>query len=314
MPNLWNLDQLTRSSAIAVPGETVPAMFWNGAAQRAGQVFMRQKELGLWREWTWAQTAQAVREVGDGLLSLGVQSGDCVSILSNTVVEWVLADLGVLSCGAVCNGIYPTDSSAQTQYLCEDSRTQILFVEDDEQLDKALEVRSRLPLLRKIVVFDAEGLREFSDPDVIDFAALRELGRSHAKTQPQQLDAITLGTIADKCNRRRFGIWIEHRREGRYCNQPIGHSAPQSSAAPIEQGGVNFLLARIEQGTDCPSEVLHTRGLRLKARHTDNRQTAIIGKPLNESETDAQSCERTGTDGYGNGGEIGKPATGFVEH
>ncbi|MEQ1804139.1 MAG: long-chain fatty acid--CoA ligase [Burkholderiaceae bacterium] len=191
MPNLWNLDQLTPSSAIAVPGETLSAMFWNGAAQRAGQVFMRQKELGLWREWTWAQTAQAVREIGDGLLSLGVQPGDCVSILSNTVVEWVLADLGVLSCGAVCNGIYPTDSSAQTHYLCEDSRTQILFVEDDEQLDKALEVRARLPLLRKIVVFDAEGLREFSDPNVIDLAALRGLGRIHAKAQPNQLDERT---------------------------------------------------------------------------------------------------------------------------
>ena len=188
MPNLWNLDKLKPSDAVALPGETLPAMFWNGAAQRAGQVFLRQKELGLWREWTWAQTALAVREIGDGLLGLGLQPGQCVSILSNTVVEWVLADLAVLSCGAVCNGIYPTDSSAQTQYLCEDSGTRILFVEDDEQLDKALEVRARLPLLRKIVVFDSAGLRKFSDPDVIDLAALRELGRSHAKAQPHKLD------------------------------------------------------------------------------------------------------------------------------
>ena len=189
MPNLWNLDHLKPSDAVVLPGETLSAMFWNGTARRADQVFLRQKELGVWREWTWAQTAQAVREIGDGLLSLGLQPGQCVSILSNTVVEWVLADLAVLSCGAVCNGIYPTDSSAQTHYLCEDSGTRILFVEDDEQLDKALEVRSRLPLLRKIVVFDAQGLREFSDPDVIDLAALRALGRSHGKAQPHELDA-----------------------------------------------------------------------------------------------------------------------------
>ena len=188
MSNLWNLDRLKPSDGVVVPGETLPAMFWNGAAQRAGQVFMRQKEYGVWREWTWQQTASAVREIGNGLLSLGLQPGECVSILSNTVVEWVLTDLAVLSCGAVCNGIYPTDSSSQTHYLCEDSATRILFVEDDEQLDKALEVRQRLPLLRRIVVFDTKGLRDFSDPGVIDLAALRELGRNHAKAQPTQLD------------------------------------------------------------------------------------------------------------------------------
>jgi long-chain acyl-CoA synthetase len=188
MSNLWDLGQLQARDQIVVPGETMTAMFWNAAAQRSATVFMRQKKLGLWHEWTWAQTAQAVREIGDGLLSLGLEAGDCASILSNTVVEWVLADLAVLSCGGVSNGIYPTDAASQVHFLCEDSRSSILFVEDDEQLDKALEVRDRLPLLRKIVVFDMEGLRDFKDPHVIDLVHLRELGRQHAKAHPRQLD------------------------------------------------------------------------------------------------------------------------------
>ncbi|MFZ2653201.1 MAG: AMP-binding protein [Burkholderiaceae bacterium] len=191
MRNLWNLNDLRPSDEILVPGETLSSMFWNAAAQRAGQVFMRQKSFGLWRQWTWSQTARAVREIGDGLLSLGLQPGQCASILSNTVVEWVFADLAVLSCGAVCNGIYPTDSASQTHFLCEDSSTCILFVEDDEQLDKALEVRQKLPLLRKIVVFNPKGLRDFSDPQVISLAALRELGRVHAKEHPHELDQRT---------------------------------------------------------------------------------------------------------------------------
>ena len=188
MSNLWDLSQLQPRQEVVVQGETLPAMFWNAARERAPAVFMRQKELGLWREWTWAQTASAVREIGDGLLSLGIEPGECASILSNTVVEWVLADLAVLSCGGVSNGIYPTDAATQVQYLCEDSRTRFLFVEDDEQLDKALEVRGQLPLLRKIIVFDAEGLRDFKDADVIDLVALRELGRLHAKARPGMLD------------------------------------------------------------------------------------------------------------------------------
>jgi long-chain acyl-CoA synthetase len=188
MSNLWDLSHLKARDDIVVAGETLPAMFWNAAAGRAALVFMRQKEFGIWREWTWAQTAQAVREIGDGMLSLGLRPGQCVSILSNTVVEWVLADVAVLSCGAVSNGIYPTDAASQVHYLCEDSRTRFLFVEDDEQLDKVLEVRERLPLLQKIVVFDSEGLRDFHDPQVIDLAGLRELGRIHAKSHPHELD------------------------------------------------------------------------------------------------------------------------------
>ena len=188
MNGLWNAAELKAEARVVVPGETMTAVFWNAAAQRAGRVVMREKQMGLWREWTWAATAEAVREIGDGLLSLGLAPGGRASILANTVVEWVLADLAVLSCGGVSNGIYPTDAPAQVEYLCADSRTAVLFVEDDEQLDKALAVRDRLPLLETIVVFDTEGLRDFADERVLSLAALRERGRAHAAAYPDELD------------------------------------------------------------------------------------------------------------------------------
>ncbi|MEO6897164.1 MAG: long-chain fatty acid--CoA ligase [Caldimonas sp.] len=186
--NLWDAHRLKPRTDIVCAGETVADVFWNGAARRAGRVLMREKKLGLWREWTWARSAEAVREIGDGLLSLGFARGDCASILSNTVVDWVLVDLAILSCGGVSNGIYPTDAPAQVEYLCADSRTQVLFVEDDEQLDKALAVRERLPELETIVVFDTEGLRDFKDERVLSLDALRELGRIRAKSHPFELD------------------------------------------------------------------------------------------------------------------------------
>jgi long-chain acyl-CoA synthetase len=189
MSNLWDLTRLQPREDIVIAGDTIPAMFWNAVVQRGDAVFMRQKKLGIWREWTWNQTAQAVREIGNGLLALGFNLGECASIASNTVVEWVLADLAVLCCGGVSNGIYPTDSAAQLQFLCEDSRTRILFVEDEEQLDKALEVRGALPQLAKIVVFDTEGLRGFHDDGVIGLGRLRELGREYEAQHAQELDA-----------------------------------------------------------------------------------------------------------------------------
>jgi len=187
MSNLWDLSHIQPNNAVVLEGDTIPAMFWNGVDKRGQQVWMRQKELGIWRAWTWQQAAEAVREIAGGLMSLGLPAGGTVSILSNTVIEWVLADLAVLSCGAVSNGIYPTDAASQVQYLCEDSRTTLLFVEDDEQLDKALEVRDQLPKLTKIVVFDMEGLRELNDPGVISLEQLRAMGRDYNAKHPDDL-------------------------------------------------------------------------------------------------------------------------------
>ncbi|MFC5610106.1 AMP-dependent synthetase/ligase [Variovorax soli] len=184
LKGLWDTQHIQPRTGIVVPGETVPAVFWNAVAARGDKVWMRQKHLGIWRTWTWKQTADAVREIAAGLLSLGLAPGECVSILSNTVIEWVLADLAVLSCAGVSNGIYPTDAASQVHYLCEDSQTRVLFVEDDEQLDKALEVRTQLPLLRKIVVFDMEGLRGFHDPGVMSLDDLRALGRAYLQQHP----------------------------------------------------------------------------------------------------------------------------------
>ena len=188
MSNLWDLSHIQPETRVVLEGETIPALFWNGVGQRQDKVWMRQKKLGIWRSWSWNQTGEAVREIAGGLMSLGFAPGECASILSNTVIEWVLADLAVHSCGGVANGIYPTDAASQVHYLCEDSRTTILFVEDDEQLDKALEVRSQLSGLRKIVVFDMEGLRDLDEADVIGLAGLRELGSSYLAQHPDAVE------------------------------------------------------------------------------------------------------------------------------
>ena len=185
MTTLWDLSGIQPNTEIVVPGETMSAMFWNAVKMRGPNVWMRQKHLGIWRSWTWNQTADAVREIAGGLISLGFAKGDTASILGNTVIEWVWADLAILSAGGVSSGIYPTDAASQVQYLCGDSSSSFLFVEDDEQLDKALEVRDALPRLRQIVVFNMEGLRGLNDPDVISLDGLRALGRTYNAQNPE---------------------------------------------------------------------------------------------------------------------------------
>jgi long-chain acyl-CoA synthetase len=171
----------------ALPFSTVPELF----AQRVGELgdrpMMRQKDLGIWRAYSWNEVATIVAEIGAGLASLGFEPGEVASVMANTSREWVWTDLAVLSIGGVCNGIYPTDAASQVQFLCADSASVVLFVEDDEQLDKFLEVRDALPRIRKVVVYDTEGLGGLDDPQVIGLEQLRALGRDHLRTHPDLL-------------------------------------------------------------------------------------------------------------------------------
>ena len=164
--------------------DTIPTMFWHGVKARARKVIFRQKDFGIWKSITWDELGRTAREIGMGLASLGYEPGEVVSILSNTRKEWVYADLGALGAAGVVNGIYPTDAAAQVEYLLSDSGSVYVFVEDDEQLDKVLEVRERLPKLRKIFVFDMEGLHELDDPQVMGLDALRTLGREYDPSHP----------------------------------------------------------------------------------------------------------------------------------
>ncbi len=167
--------------------DTVPKMFWQRVDELGSAVMMRQKDLGLWRAYTWTEVGRAVAEIGAGLACLGFEPGEVASVLANTCREWVWADLAVQSMGGVCNGIYPTDAASQVEYLCTDSHSVFLFVEDDEQLDKYLETRDRLPHVKRVIVFDMKGLHKLDDPAVMSLDALRALGREALSQQPDLL-------------------------------------------------------------------------------------------------------------------------------
>ncbi len=238
MTTLWDLSGIQPNPNVVLEGETIPAMFWNAVRQRGPNIWLRQKHLGLWRSWTWNQTGEAVREIAGGLMSLGFKAGDTASILGNTVIEWVWADLAVLAAGGVSNGIYPTDASSQVHYLCEDSSTSVLFVEDDEQLDKALEVRERLPKIRKIVVFNMEGLRGLDDPNIISLEALRALGRTYNAQHPQAVQQ-----RSDACKPEDLAILV----------YTSGTTGKPKGAMHLHQGlvytvrGFNTLVAQSDQ-------------------------------------------------------------------
>jgi len=170
-------------------GDTVARRFWSAVQLRGDGIALRQKEFGLWQEVSWRACGGHARRIAMALAALGFRPGDTAAILSNTRREWAYADWGVLSAGGVSVGIYPTDAAEQVRFLVQDSGASILFVEDEEQLDKALEVRADCPSLRKVVVFDMDGLHRFSDAGVISLEALEAEGAIHDEQHPGELDA-----------------------------------------------------------------------------------------------------------------------------
>ena len=123
----------------------------------------REKELGIWRSHSWSAFFDAARAIGLGLARLGLKRGEVVSILSEDRKEWIYADLGVQCVGGIVSGIYTTGSAERVAHQVSDSDSRFLIVENDEQLDKFLEIRDRVPGVVKCIVLDRDGLHGFAD-------------------------------------------------------------------------------------------------------------------------------------------------------
>jgi long-chain acyl-CoA synthetase len=179
---------------------TLPALLLQHAQQRPTAVALRKKHLGIWREYTWADYAQRAARVGLGLRALGVGPGDRVAIHSENRPAWLLADLGIQGIGAATVGVYPTSPAAEVEYLLSHCEARVLIAEDEEQVDKVLEVRKQLKHLTKIVVIDPRGLQGLlDDPQLMTLADLEEFGAPGALDEWSRsvaaLDATDVATI-----------------------------------------------------------------------------------------------------------------------
>ncbi len=163
---------------------TVPQLFLEREAKHPERVALRYKHLGIWRDVTWSEYRDKVRQTALGLKALGINEGDRVAVIGENRPEWLYADLGAMSIGAATVGVYTTSAAEQCQYVVEHSAARIYIAEDEEQLDKALIFRDQTPDLEKIVVIDTKGLRDFSDPMVMTFDELMEKGRDLNEKEP----------------------------------------------------------------------------------------------------------------------------------
>jgi len=168
--------------------QTIAGLVPRSAAAHGERVAVRYKRDGAWHDVTYAQMSEIVDELGLGLIGLGIQPGECVSILANTRPEWSYVDLAATSCGAIVVPIYPTNSPEECLWVLSDSGACAVICENEEQLAKIAEIKQQLPNLRAVMVIDpaagdssANGSPTAAQSlEAITLEQLRERGRKHA--------------------------------------------------------------------------------------------------------------------------------------
>lgn len=175
----------------ADPIATVPALLAQRAAAHPSDVVLRNKQRGIWVSVTWADLAIRVRQIGMALLASELAQGDVVAVLSDTRPEAVCADLGALSIGCVSACVGAQDDAERTEHLLRDTGCRLLFVENEEQLDKALVLRDRCPALRRIIIFDMKGLHDLNDAMCESLSAFLARGVAHDSAHPTLWHATT---------------------------------------------------------------------------------------------------------------------------
>jgi len=153
------------------------------------KVAMRVKEYGIWREYTWKEYYEKVKYLSLGLMSLGLERADKVAILGENKPQWYWAELATQAVGGVVVGIFTDCMPSEVKYFIEHSDAKFVIAHDQEQVDKLLQIKGELPLLKKVIYWAPKGVWNYDDPILMSFNQVIEKGMKHEKLQPGLFEA-----------------------------------------------------------------------------------------------------------------------------
>ena len=153
--------------------DTFPKLLLHNAASWPDAVAMREKDLGVWQATTWRQYLERVREIALGLSSLGFARGEVAALIGRNRPHWVWSELAAHALGGLSLGVYADVLADEAAYLLGYAGAAVVVAEDEEQVDKLLELGDAGRSLRRIVYRDPRGLKHHRDPRLV------EIGRAH---------------------------------------------------------------------------------------------------------------------------------------
>jgi long-chain acyl-CoA synthetase len=152
------------------------------------RIAVQEKRYGIWQPFTWRQLHARVRDFAHGLASLGVQPGEVVAVLGDNRPEWLITELAAQSLGAATVGIYPTSVGDEVVHVLTDGQVRVVVAEDQEQVDKIVDLKDRLPGVEKVIYYDGRGLDGYNLPYLGEFTDLEAAGRQWEQEHPGWLD------------------------------------------------------------------------------------------------------------------------------
>jgi long-chain acyl-CoA synthetase len=166
--------------------DTVPKLLRNRALEYGHrEIAMRKKDYGIWNEYTWQDIYEHVKNIAHGLLSLGFEKGDKITIIGDNDPEWFWAEWAAQSLRGAAVGVYIDCIPSEVKYYIEHSDSTFVFARDQEQVDKILEIFDQLPKLKKVIYWDPRGLWFYDMSTVMDIKVLEDLGQNYAKDHPE---------------------------------------------------------------------------------------------------------------------------------
>ncbi len=169
---------------------TFPHLLLSHATQRPTAPALREKEFGIWQTWTWADVARDVRHMACGLAALGLARGQNLAFVSDNRPNVYMGFAAVQSLGAVPIPLYQDAVAQEMAFVMEDADIHFAFAEDQEQVDKLLEVRETVPSITHIIYDDPRGLRKYEEPGLISTAELKKFGAAWDKDHPGVWDSM----------------------------------------------------------------------------------------------------------------------------
>src|SRR6202042_1719560 len=170
--------------------DTYPKLLRLNAREHGSETALREKDFGLWRVFTWNDYQTRVHDFALGLVELGLGRGDVIGIIGDNRPDWVSAGIATHAIGAMSLGLYRDVLDEEAAYLLSYGEAKLVFAEDEEQVDKLLNLGDRAPHLKHIVYSDPRGMRKYDDPRLIAADTLAALGRELGTRNPMLYDAM----------------------------------------------------------------------------------------------------------------------------
>ncbi|GAB5468954.1 MAG: long-chain fatty acid--CoA ligase [Rhodospirillales bacterium] len=169
--------------------DTFPKLMRHNAKVRGARPAMREKDLGIWQTWTWAEAQAEVRAFAMGLLALGVKRGDKILIVGDNRPRLYWTMVTAQAIGAIPVPVYQDSATQEMAYVVEHAGARFAVVEDQEQVDKLIEIREQVPGIEAIVYQDPRGLRNYGQDYLVDYAKVIESGKAADAKDPARYDS-----------------------------------------------------------------------------------------------------------------------------